>query len=152
MAWSNLFDKNGLEETLDRVAALSPKSSPKWGKMNVSQMLAHCNVAFEMTYTDKHPKPKGIQKFLIKLIAKKAVVGPKPLKKNGRTAPVFLISDEREFQTERERLVDFLKKTYDLGPSHFEGMDSHSFGPLTSEEWNTLFSKHLDHHLTQFGV
>lgn len=23
---------------------------------------------------------------------------------------------------------------------------------LTKEEWNNMFYKHLDHHLTQFGV
>ena len=58
--------------------ALTPDSQPLWGKMSVSQMLAHCNVAYEMVYTDHYPKPKGLQKFILKRFAKNRVVGPKP--------------------------------------------------------------------------
>ena len=152
MTWKNLFDKQECEETIARINNLTPETAPQWGKMNVSQMLAHCNVAYETIYTDKHPKPKGLQKFLIKLLAKNAVVGPKPYKKNSPTSPVFKISDEREFEKEKERLIDHIKKTQELGGAHFEGKESHAFGPLTQTEWNTLFSKHLDHHLQQFGV
>ena len=27
-----------------------------------------------------------------------------------------------------------------------------TLGKLKSQEWNNMFYKHLDHHLTQFGV
>jgi len=96
MAWKNLFNKTESQEAISRIQALTPETQPQWGKMNAAQMLAHCNVAYELVYTDKHPKPKGFQKFLIKLFAKNVVVGPKPYKKNSRTAPVFLITDERD--------------------------------------------------------
>jgi len=152
MAWKNLFDEKEVQETIDRIKNLTPKTRPLWGKMNVAEMLAHCNVTYELVYTDKHPKPKGLKKFLIKFFAKKIVVGPKPYRKNIRTAPEFLITDERNFETERKRLIAHLEKTQKLGPEHFNSKDSHAFGPLTDKEWNTLFSKHLDHHLRQFGV
>ena len=152
MAWKNLFDKKESEETIERIHKLTPETKPNWGKMNVSQMLAHCNVAYELVYTDKHPKPKALQKFLIKLFAKKIVTGPKPYKRNSRTSPIFIISDEREFEKEKNRLIDHIRKTQDLGGSHFDGMQSHAFGALTESEWNVLFSKHLDHHLQQFAV
>lgn len=152
MAWKNLFDKKEARETIARIEKLTPQTQPQWGKMNVAQMLAHCNVAYEFVYTDKHPKPKGLKKFFIKLFAKNLVVGPKPYKKNMRTAPEFLITDERSFQTEKDRLIEYIKKTQELGPAYFDSKDSHAFGPLTTTEWNTLFSKHLDHHLKQFGV
>lgn len=48
--------------------------------------------------------------------------------------------------------MDYIKKTADLGESYFDGKENRSFGKLTKEEWNTLFAKHLDHHLRQFGV
>ncbi len=152
MTWKNLFDEKEAQSTIGRINALTPETQPKWGKMNVSEMLAHCNVAYELIYTDKHPKPKGLQKFLIKLFAKKIVVGPKPYKKNLRTSPVFLITDERNFETEKKRLIAHIEKTQKLGPAHFNNKESHAFGALTDTEWNTLFSKHLDHHLKQFGV
>jgi hypothetical protein len=152
MSWKNLFDATASQETIERINKLTHETQNKWGKMSVSQMLAHCNVAYELVYTDKHPKPKGFQKFMIKLFAKNVVVGPKPYKKNSRTAPMFIISDQREFETEKQRLTDYLQKTQQLGESHFEGKESHAFGALSAKEWNTLFSKHLDHHLQQFGV
>ncbi|HZJ20684.1 MAG TPA: DUF1569 domain-containing protein [Pricia sp.] len=152
MTWKNLFDEKEAKKTIGRINALTPETQPQWGKMNVSEMLAHCNVAYELTYTDKHPKPKGLQKFLVKLFAKNIVVGPKPYKKNLRTAPVFLITDERDFETEKKRLIEHIEKTQKLGSAHFNNKESHAFGALTDSEWNTLFSKHLDHHLTQFGV
>lgn len=152
MAYKNLFDPKESQETIDRINHLQPDTQHLWGKMTVAQMLAHCNVAYELVYTDNHPKPKGFQKFLIKLFAKNIVVGPRPYKKNSRTAPIFIINDEREFNQEKARLIDHLKKTQQLGAKHFDGKESHAFGPLTEKEWNTLFSKHLDHHLRQFGV
>ncbi len=152
MDWKNLFDEKESQETIGRINKLTAETQPLWGKMNVSQMLAHCNVAYELVYTDKHPKPKGFKKFMIKLFAKNIVVGPKPYKKNSPTSPIFVISDERDFQKEKGRLIEHLQKTQQLGAGHFEGKESHAFGKLTSKEWNTLFSKHLDHHLQQFGV
>ncbi len=152
MSWKNLFDAEESQETIERINQLTHETPNLWGKMNVAQMLAHCNVAYELVYTDKHPKPKGFQKFMIKLFAKSVVVGPKPYKKNSRTAPMFIISDERKFDTEKQRLIAHLQKTQQLGEAHFNGKESHAFGSLSSKEWNTLFSKHLDHHLVQFGV
>ena len=36
--------------------------------------------------------------------------------------------------------------------AYFDKKESHSFGLLSVKEWNTMFYKHLDHHLNQFGV
>jgi hypothetical protein len=105
-----------------------------------------------MIYTDKHPKPNAFAKFMMKLFVKKIVVSEKEYAKNGRTASQFIISDSKNFETEKKRLIDFIRKTQQLGEANFDGKESHSFGNLTSNEWNNLFYKHLDHHLRQFGV
>jgi hypothetical protein len=148
----NIFEKKVVDELIERINILTPKSTGIWGKMNVAQMLAHCNVSYEMVYTDKHPKPKGAMKLMLKLFVKQPVVNEKPYKKNSRTAPAFLIVDERDFEKEKQRLIDYLIKTQELGEDHFHNKESHSFGPLTKTEWNNLFYKHLNHHLEQFGV
>ena len=148
----NLFDKIDLQTTIDRINKLTPETKAQWGKMNVSQMLAHVNVAYDMAHTDKYPKAGAFKTFMLKMFVKGAVVGPKPYPKNGRTAPDFIIADERDFAAEKKKLVDYLQQTQNLGAAHFEGKQSTSFGPLTAQEWNVLFSKHIDHHLTQFGV
>lgn len=148
----NIFDPSTTSELIARIESLKPDSQPIWGKMSVDQMLAHCSVAYEMTYTDKHPKPNALMRFLLKTFVKSGVVNEKPYPKNARTAPVFIIADRRDFEKEKNQLIDYLKKTQELGAQHFEGKESPSFGPMTAQEWNNLFYKHLDHHLTQFGV
>lgn len=148
----NLFTSQGIQNTIQRINNLTPTTQPQWGKMNVAQMLAHCNVAYDMSLTDQYTKPGAIKKFFLKMFVKNAVVGPKPYPKNGRTAPEFVIADERDFEKEKKKLIDYLNQVQNLGADHFNGKASHSFGPLNDQEWNTMFSKHLDHHLTQFGV
>lgn len=148
----NIFSKEITNEVIARIEKLSSKTQSNWGKMSVSQMLAHCCVTYEMIYTDKHPKPNKFLKMMLKLFVKNAVVSEKPFSKNGKTAPQFIISDEREFETEKKRLIDFLVKTQELGANYFDGKESHSFGKLTKNEWNNSFYKHINHHLVQFGV
>lgn len=149
---NNIFDQSVTDALINRINQLAPTTKNHWGKMDVAQMLAHCNVAYETTYEDKHPKPNAFVKFMLKLFAKPTVVGNKPYKKNGQTAPQFVISDPKDFEVEKERLIQYLKKTQELGEDHFHNAESHSFGRLTKEEWSTMFHKHLDHHLRQFGV
>lgn len=148
----NLFNTKDLEETIERINKLTTETKPQWGKMKVDQMLAHCNVPYDMAFTNMYEKPGAFKKFLLKLFVKQGVVGPKPYPANSRTASEFIISDRRDFEIEKKKLVDYLRKTQSLGAAHFEGKESHSFGKLTADEWNVLFAKHLDHHLTQFGV
>lgn len=149
---NNIFKKENTEVLIERINKLNAETIPGWGKMSVDQMLAHCNIAYEMTYEDIHPRPNGFTKFMLKMFVKNAVVGKKPYQKNGRTAPQFLIKESKDFEKEKTRLVDYINKTQELGEAHFDGRESHSLGKLNKEEWHTMFYKHLDHHLVQFGV
>jgi hypothetical protein len=148
----SVFNAVDVAELKDRINKLTPQTAALWGKMNVSQMLAHANVSYEMAYTDKHPKPNAFLRFILKAFVKNVVVGPKPYKRNTPTAKAFIIGDGRDFETEKVRLLNYLDHTLQLGKEHFEGRESLSFGQLTADEWNVMFYKHLDHHLQQFGV
>lgn len=152
MSLPNYFSKEVSEKLIQRINSLNSSTKPVWGTMQVSQMLAHCNVTYDMLFTDKYPSPNFLVKALLKLFVKPTVVGEKPYKKLSQTAPAFLIKDERNFEIEKQKLLANISKTVDLGESHFEGKASNSFGNLSSKEWNNLLYKHLDHHLSQFGV
>lgn len=151
MALPNIFTETVASDVIGRINALSPDTVPQWGKMNVSQMLAHCNVTYEMAYENKYPKPNAFMRLILKLMVKEIVVGEKPYKKNNPTAPAFKVANNKDFEMERNRLVDYIEKTQKLGEKEFEGKESHSFGKLNTLQWNNMFYKHLDHHLTQFG-
>jgi hypothetical protein len=148
----NVFDVNDVNEIIERINQLEDITKGLWGKMTVAQMLAHNNVTYEFVYDDIHPAPNAFKKFMLRLFVKSFVVGEKPYKKNTRTAPEFLMIDDKDFDKEKQRLIAYLNKTQELGEAHFDQKDSHSFGPLTVTEWNIMFYKHLDHHLGQFGV
>ncbi len=147
----NAFEAQDVAVLVQRIQNLKPDSQALWGKMSVAQMLAHCNVTYEMVYEDKHPKPNWFKRFLLKALIKNIVVNDKPYKQNSQTAPEFIIADSRAFEAEKARLLAYIQKTLELGGSAFAGRESHSFGPLTQKEWSNLFVKHLDHHLAQFG-
>ncbi|MDN5396038.1 MAG: hypothetical protein L0G05_05895, partial [Chryseobacterium sp.] len=66
--------------------------------------------------------------------------------------PQFLITGRKNFDDEKKRLIGFIQKTQQLGPEAFDDKESFSFGKLKSTEWNNMFAKHLNHHLSQFGV
>lgn len=148
----NIFEKNITEEIINRINHLKSDSQPLWGKMSVAQMLAHCNVTYETVYEDKHKKPNVLMSFILKTFVKKVVVGETPYKRNNPTAPHYIISDEKNFDIEKQRLIDNITKTQHLGEAYFDQKKSHSFGVLSVKEWNNMFYKHLDHHLSQFGV
>lgn len=152
MPLPNIFSKAVANEIIGRINKLTISTQPKWGKMNVAQMMAHCNVTYEMVYENIHPTPNFFLKLMLKYFVKGAVVTEKPYKKNSPTAPAFLITTEKEFNTEKERLITYITKTQELGEREFNNKTSFSFGPLSTTEWNNMFYKHLDHHLSQFGV
>lgn len=148
----DIFKIEVAEIMVQRIHKLNHQTQPIWGKMNVAQMLAHCNVTYEMVFSDKYPKPNALMRWLLKRFVKEGVVGLKPYKKGIPTAKQFNVSATQDFDAEKQRLIEFLHACVAKGRSWFDGRESHSFGALTADEWNVMFYKHLDHHLTQFGV
>lgn len=149
----NIFEKEVSDEIINRINQLSNNQKAVWGKMSVDKMLAHCNVTYDYTFTpEKFKKPSAFKKFLIKLLIKNYVVSDKPYKQNGQTAPDFIIKGDKDFEKEKAKLIENINKSQQLGNKYFDGKDNFSFGKMTANEWNTMFYKHLDHHLRQFGV
>ncbi len=152
MALPNIFTQEVTSSFIQRINSLTPETQAQWGTMTVAQMFAHCSVTYEMLYEEKHAKPNAFLRFILKKMVKPTVVNEAPYKTNSRTAPAFLIKDSRNFEEEKHRLIAFIQKTQSMGESYFNNKESHSFGALSIAEWNNMFYKHLNHHLSQFGV
>ncbi|KIA88427.1 DUF1569 domain-containing protein [Kaistella jeonii] len=149
----DIFNAKDSQNYIERINKLSPETNKNWGTMRVDQMLAHCNVTYEMIFEpQKHKAPGGIAKFILKNFVKSKVVGEKSYSQNSPTAPQFKIKEDQDFDVEKKRLIGFIQKTQQLGREAFDGKSSHSFGKLTAQEWNNMLAKHLNHHLEQFGV
>ncbi|MEA2328870.1 MAG: hypothetical protein QOE68_3829 [Thermoanaerobaculia bacterium] len=146
-----IFDDADRASLLQRLGALQADSPRLWGKMNAAQMVTHCARALETGTGDRPMKQKLIGKILMPFF-RKSILGERPFSRNGPTDPSFVVADEREFTTERQKLVDLIDKFVQRG-SDAAGQETHAFfGTMTGQEWGELTYKHIDHHLQQFGL
>ena len=146
----NLFEAATVEEVKGRLAQLKPDSDRVWGKMNPAQALAHCSAAMEMAMGAKKPPRIFIGRLLGRFAKKSMIAKEKPMPRNVGTDKSLVVSDERDFGVERQRLTEFIDRFAAGGPGACTRHPHFFFGPLTPVEWAALMYQHLDHHLRQF--
>ncbi len=146
----NLFEAPTVEEVKGRLAQLKPDSERVWGKMNAAQALAHCSAAMEMAMGAKKPPRILIGRLLGRFAKKSMIAKEKPMPRNVGTDKSLVVSDERDFAVERQRLSEFIDRFAAGGPRACTRHPHFFFGPLTPVEWAALMYQHLDHHLRQF--
>jgi Protein of unknown function (DUF1569) len=72
--------------------------------------------------------------------------------RNSMTEKSVVVTDERDFVVERQRLRESIERFATSGPGICTKHPHFYFGPLTPVEWAALTYQHLDHHLRKFGV
>ncbi|HET6992893.1 MAG TPA: hypothetical protein VFJ43_16275, partial [Bacteroidia bacterium] len=87
----SIFNANDYAEITKRIESVQHNSPALWGKMNVSQMLAHCNGAMKVAIGDQKIERTLIGKILGPLF-KKSFLSEKPLSKGSPTAKEFIIT------------------------------------------------------------
>jgi hypothetical protein len=148
----NLFDAAAVEEVKARMARLRPDSERLWGKMNPAQMLAHCSAAIGMAVGETRPPRILLGRLLGPLAKKSLIVNGEPMRRNSMTEKCVLVTDDRDFAVEKQRLRESIDRFAAGGPGICTKHPHFFFGPLTPVEWAVLMHQHLDHHLRQFGV
>jgi hypothetical protein len=147
----SLFDQAYTAEFISRINQLTPQSKALWGKMDVAQMLAHCQTAFCTAFGSFELKFNPLLRFLFGKFLKKKVVNDTPFKQNLPAFSEAKISDTRLFEWEKKKLIELITRFQLEGRSGV--IENHAiFGKMTPADWDTLMIKHLDHHLRQFGV
>ncbi|MDP5081200.1 MAG: DUF1569 domain-containing protein [Winogradskyella sp.] len=145
----SFFADGVYEEILSRLNQLDKHTVATWGKMNVSQMLSHCQMPLHIILEkeDYGVKPN----WLINFLFKKSMYSAKLWKKNLPTARGFAIKDQKDFEIEKEALYNLLNELN--AQRNREDWQPHpAFGELTKDQWGKMQYKHLDHHFRQFGV
>ena len=148
----NLFNPAMADVVRARITRLKPESERQWGKMNPAQVLAHCSGALEYAVGDKLPPRMFLGRIIGGMVKKKVLGNDEPLGRNSPTAKDLVIQDQRNFESERNRLCGLIDRFTAGGPAGCTAHPHTFFGPLTPDEWAILMYKHLDHHLRQFGV
>lgn len=147
----NLFELETVDEVLGRINRLQPTNQRQWGKMDVSQMMAHCSAAFDMAAGRMIPPRMFIGRVLGPFF-KSVYTNEKPFSRNSPTAAQLLIPDQRDFAREQERLKTCVRQFQEGGEAQCTRHPHPFFGALTPPEWSRGMYKHLDHHLRQFGA
>lgn len=149
---NNLFNPSDLKGILARLETIEPKSQRQWGKMNVNQMLAHCNASLETAMGLNTPDELGfIARFFGRMLKAK-FFGEQPFTKNSQTDKSYIITGNPDFEKEKVKLMKQVIAFSEGGAAKCTSRKHVFFGPLTSEEWAIMQWKHFDHHLRQFGV
>lgn len=147
----NLFDRQAADEIVSRIQQLTPETQARWGKMSVVQMIDHCSATMEVVRDLKHLKRLPAS-YLIGQFMKGSFTNDKPYKQGLPTHATFVVPGETEIETAKQRLIDHIVAFQAGGPQKCTEQAHAFFGKLSKEQWATGMYKHVDHHLTQFGV
>jgi Protein of unknown function (DUF1569) len=150
-AMKSLFNRQHNDEIIERLNRLTPETKGVWGKMNVSQMLAHTQQPLRVAFGELKLK-RSIVGILVGPFAKKKLSNEEQWRHNMPTDKNFIIGEERNFEGERQKLTALVRRFAELGPAGLSGETHPFFGKLTVDEWDRLMWNHLDHHLRQFGA
>ena len=131
---------------LTRIDSLTPIHKPKYGKMNVNQMVCHCTDFYhkalkEISLIDA---PK-ILKVKVLILVKERKIVPAPKDINQVASKSSKPSDfQNDIRLLKEKITIFFDspKAADFSP-HFY------FGFLTRAQWNETSNYQLHHHLGQ---
>lgn len=151
MAIRDIRDPNVVNDFIKRFEAIQPDTNRLWGKMTPAQMFAHCSAVLEVALGDKRSK-RTVMGYLLGPLIKSVIVGDKPFKRSSPTDPNFMIKDDKDFAAEKAKLLTLIKRFGQMSDAELEANQHAFLGRLTAQEWRNSQSKHLDHHLQQFGV
>jgi len=148
----NLYEAATVEELKQRVARLRQDSERLWGNMNAAQAVAHCSAGLEWAVGDSFAPRVLLGRIVGRLVKPMLLKDDKPMRRNSPTTKSLVVADQRDLETEQERLCGLIDRFAAGGPAGCTTHPHAFFGRLTPAEWATLMYKHVDHHLRQFGA
>ena len=148
----SLFESETHEQVLNRIENLTESTQPNWGKMEIGQMLKHCQIPFEIALgkIEMEANPGFLMKLMSKLF-KPSMYNDKLWRRNMQTPKQFLVTDPMVFAIEKDNLVALIDEFVPL-KDNTNWPEHPYFGDFTTEQRGKMQYKHLDHHLRQFGV
>ena len=115
----SIFETEAKAELLNRLENLEAESSAKWGKMNVNQMLVHCQKPIELALGESTiKKPNFLMGMMMKLVAP-SLYNDKPWKEGLPTAKEFIIVNTEAFSSEKDKLKSKIE-TMSTSKDYFE--------------------------------
>ncbi|MEM6642420.1 MAG: DinB family protein [Bacteroidota bacterium] len=148
-----VFDQEQVEIFKSRLGNLETSASAKWGKMNVKQMLKHCIENEKLFLRERQFKDVFIGKLFGRIALRSDIKNDQPFGKNSPTHPDLKMTEEIKASMDslKSEWIRLLEKYPDLAEDYFEGFVHPFFRKMSKEEVGIWATKHVDHHLRQFG-
>ncbi len=150
-----LFDPAALQSARARIAALQGDEVPRWGRMSAGQMVCHLTDVLQIALGEVPIVRIGTFPLtLLTLYPFRWLFAYRlPWPRGMPTAPEMQVSKPAGWDGDVKRLLDALDRFAARGRDPKATWGIHPLlGPLPGCEWGPLVAKHVDHHLTQFGV
>lgn len=147
----NLFDADCGATIIERIQKLNVESSPLWGSMTATEMLAHCNKVHEGLLSGAvQPQSTSVKQYLLRFI----VLYLLPKYPRGAQAPKRFVTkgqiNNTEFAQQQQAFVALIHRlAQHTAPIQLQHP---YFGALSTQQWGLSGYKHVDHHLRQFGL
>ncbi len=149
----SLLHPDDMRDMVRRLNTLQPESDARWGRMSSHQAVCHLSDAFRMVLGERTmDEPSNLAARTVF----RCVLATLPIAWMRNAPTAAAIDQERggtapgEFQADVDELTVLIKRFTAAAEG---GMDPHPFlGKLTRGEWGRWGYRHMDHHLTQFGV
>lgn len=146
----NLFESKTVTEVKERINSLTENKTPDWGKMNVSQMLAHCSEVLKNGLGEIQQKRKLIG-YIVAPFIRHRYYDSEPYKNKGNPS-THVIIEEKDFGLEKVHLLRRIDEFHNVNRDRLKNSVHPILGKFTPDQWAIGQYKHLDHHLRQFGV
>ena len=147
------LNSNNIEKYLKK---LDENSFPKWGTLNPSQMLFHCNTFIEVSLGRK--KMSFITRIFSRLFFRYLFLkylnyidfNINKFKRNSATLPIFKIFPKAiDLDNEKKRLIKIYKKVEEINT---DNVIHQMYGQISSLELKKLVRFHTSYHFNQFGL
>ena len=147
------LDSNNIEKYLKR---LDKNSSPKWGALNPSQMLFHCNTFIEVSLGRK--KMSFLTRISSRLFFRYLFLkylnyidfNINKFKRNSATLPIFKTFPKNiDLDNEKKRLIKIYKKIEEINT---ENVFHQMYGTIPTKTLKKLVRFHTSYHFNQFEL
>ncbi|WP_283422936.1 DUF1569 domain-containing protein [Chryseobacterium profundimaris] len=153
MVKKSLHSPECFQEIINRINLLNENSIAKWGKMDVCQMMRHCNQVLQVPLRRiTLPQINSLFAAIGRITKWEIQIFNNGIPRNMPTFQKLIINFECDFEEEKESLLKTLEeyrtcfKNKNLPEQHV------LFGTMKEKDWGFLEYKHLHHHLKQFNV
>ena len=149
----SLFQAHARGSLRERLTHLDPEAPARWGRFTAPKMLTHVNDGLRMALGDLPTVSKRLPLRYPPL--KQLVVYLLPFPKGAPTSRELLARVDRADRGQWPAEVAAFSELLDRAGAKAGSRDwplHPAFGRLSARAWGVLAYRHVDHHLSQFGV